>query len=953
MYMNKQIKLHSINLGMVKTEREKQLYAMKYMNEGSLYRYKQKISNKIKKELNSNEWTKDCNEMFKNILKNDKSYLTLNETNKKLIKLIDEEIKIYNKNNIRSIDSKDFKEDTIIAFFDNVLTRILKLKPNDLTMDFIVIEVKKTDMKIVKQIIKDGLTIKNRINKGKDENGLDIIEIQNDKYRFFTAGAGQTRQKKFMMIKESVWDKYEKYLMCGLTIKKINEMGGMNTNKFNAYLSLNNSASEVVSDFNIDKCIVVDDFTEIINDEVDYIKRDDEVFDGKIKYVTKDGKEISRDKKKTEWTLTRQFMDVPIDFMDGAGICLKNVFDKNTQIRMPWFKGILCPIDYKKYIKENNLKTNVTDIWGKEYDVIKDGIEVIFTKSQFKLWRYYKNIYQTNKNGEIIKDENNNDKIFMTGWEVYKTCFKYYNCTLNKCLEDEKRLKNMNINYQMLQTLNKISDEQIEYLTKDIKKIVNDVHSNIKNQLEFLGATLSNNHRNYLQETIRLYPEILSSKYMKKQLINSISSFKNEAKSGRIKMKSKRVFIIPDLIHFLSLLFGDGSDYALDYGQVSFNIYKDCERLALLRSPHLSREWAIRSNVFNEKTKYFKTNAVYVNAKDLMSLTLMNDWDGDEALIIKDSEEQKWLLDVAEYQMKSLRPIYYEMGGGKEKEINGLNEFESLKFVYEKSNIGKVSNTLTNIWSKDDCEDNIDNIKKICAYNNWIIDSAKKLELPKLPKTIRQLMNNKNYPYFFQFAKGKEVNECRPIGNGVIDRICKSIDNIEYTNFDYTKGFGKFKINALLSNNKYIKIDYEIIEFYKYTLNKTLKLIQTYALKYKNKEDESNFNYKELAYQEARKDILDYSKNNKYTYEQIVDIIITYAFRYDEINLAFIFNVFGAMIINNINNNLVLSLENPKVKMCECCGKRFEMKGKNNIYCEKCSKEKEKERKRLYWNSNH
>ena len=80
---------------------------------------------------------------------------------------------------------------------------------------------------------------------------------------------------------------------------------------------------------------------------------------------------------------------------------------------------------YKKYIKENNLNTKITDLWGKEYDVIEDDIRVIFTKSQFKLWNYYKNI----------------DEIGMTGWEVYKACFKAYGCTLNKCLEDEDKLK--------------------------------------------------------------------------------------------------------------------------------------------------------------------------------------------------------------------------------------------------------------------------------------------------------------------------------------------------------------------------------------------------------------------------------------------------------------------------------------------------------------------------------
>lgn len=939
MSMNKQIKLYSINLGLAKSSRENQLYRMKYLNDGSLFKYKKKISNNIKANLKTDVWDESCGEEFKKILSEDVSYKHLNSINKQLVSQIKEKIKEYdllderNNKHIRQVDSKYFKDTNQIAFFENALTRTLGIDGDHPTLDFIVIEVGNTDMEIVRQVIENGLIITERVKNGVDEDDVDIIEVKYNKYRFFSAGAGQTRQKKFMMIKNELWEKYEKKLMCGLSINTVNKLGGMNINKFNAYLSLNNSASDIVEEFDIDRCIVVDDFTEIINEEVDYITRDDEVDDGEITYTTKSGKTITRDKKKTVWDIKRKFMDVPIDFMDGAGICLESVFSKNTQIRMPWFKGILCPIDYKKYIKENNLKTKITDIYGKEYDIIDDDIRVIFTKSQFKMCKYYKNILD--ENGDI----------FITGWEVYKACYKYYECTCNKCLEDEDDLKNMKINYQMLQTLTDMSDEQIELLTTPTKELISKVHIDRDEQLKFLGATLDTRNRDYTQEIIRLYPEILSSKYIKKQLKDTITSFKKEAKSGRVKLKSKRVFIIPDLVHFMSILFGDGSDFALESKEVFFNEYKDSNKLALLRSPHLSREWSINNNVSNDKTKYFKTNAVYVNAKDLMSKILMCDWDGDEALIIENCKEQQWLIDLAERQMKHLRPLYYEMGGGGNTEINMVNTFNSLRFVYEKSNIGKVSNTLTNIWSKDDCNENEDNIKKLCAYNNWIIDSAKKLELPKLPKDIRELMNNKTYPHFFQFAKNKKKSEVRPVGSGVIDRICKSIDNIKYADFDYSKGFGKFK-SASLMNNKKIEINYEVIDFYIKLEENTRRLIRKYALKYKD--DDSGFNYKELAYTEARRDLLDYSKLIGADYLDIIDMIIKYSFKKDEMKLAFVFNVFGAVIINNLNKNIKLSIDDKTTRMCENCGKRFKRITNNQIRCEKCSKEtiREKDRTR-------
>lgn len=932
MAMNKQIKLYSINLGMAKSDAERQLYGMKYMNDSSLYNYKKHLSEIIKDSLGEDEWTEECTKIYKNMLKEDKFYIRLNESNKRLAEVIKKQISYYDKDYVRSVDSKYFKESNRIAVFESDLTRILNLFSDEPTLDFMVIEVGNTDMTIFKQVINNGLIVTERVRVGEDKNGVDIIEAKDNKYKFFSAGAGQTRQKKFLMIKQELWDKHEKEFMCGLSVDYINELGGMNINKFNAYLCLNNSASEVVEGIDIDKCIVVDDFTEVVNDEVDYITRDDEVADGETSYTTKTGKEVVRKRKKTEWGIERKFMDVPIDFMDGAGICLPSVFKKNTQFRMPWFKGLLCPVDFRKYIKENKLNTKVEDIYGVEHDVIEEDIKIIFTKSQFKMCKFYKNIYD--------KDGN----LFMSGWELYKTCFKFYGRTFNKCLEDEDRLKDMRINYQMLQTLTEMTDEEIEKLTKSTKDLISELHVNRDKQLDFLGATLQKRNRNYLQEIIRLYPEMLTSNYVKEQLKQTIKSFKKEAKSGRIKLQAKRVFIIPDLIHFMSLLFGDGSDYALEKGEVYFKEYKECDRLALLRSPHLSREWSMNENVkANNKLKYFETNGVYVNAKDLMSKILMCDWDGDEALVVKDSEEQKWLLDLAERQMKDLRPLYYEMGGGDSTPINNKNTYNSLKFVYEKSNIGKVSNTLTNIWSKDDYEDNTDNIKKLCAYNNWIIDSAKKLELPKLPKNIRDVMKNSTYPYFFQFAKGKKKSECRDIGNGVIDRICKSVDNIKYSEFDYSKGFGKFKLRNLL-NKKDVSIDREVIEYYTKLELKTRQLIAEYKLKYRSEDNDKSYDFKELAYESARKDLMEYSKSKNIDYSDLVDMIVKYSFEEDEMKLAFAINVFGAMIINNINKNIRLSVDNDMVMMCEECGTRIKKKSANDgstKYCDKCKKEKQ------------
>ena len=67
---------------------------------------------------------------------------------------------------------------------------------------------------------------------------------------------------------------------------------------------------------------------------------------------------------------------------------------------------------------------------------------MIFTKSQFKFHSYY----QT--------------------WQQYKTYFKKYHCSANFTNPEEERIKDATINYQMLQSLTDITDEEIYQIAK-------------------------------------------------------------------------------------------------------------------------------------------------------------------------------------------------------------------------------------------------------------------------------------------------------------------------------------------------------------------------------------------------------------------------------------------------------------------------------------------------------
>jgi rubrerythrin len=918
--MNKQVKLYSISLGMVKTKEERRLSTNKFYIGKAIIQRKNEIVEQIKKELGVEKWTTECKTLNKEYKAMDECLISCKKVEKNIKTQLHDELLKYE--GVREIESKYFRKSNTIAVFDNVLTRTLKLSDSEeTTLDFIVIEKGKQDDILMEQVINNGLKIDGTL------------------YRFFTAGAGQTRQKKWMMIKEDLWNEHQEILMCGLTLDIINNLGGMNTNKFLCYLSLNNSASDVIENFDIDKCIVVEDMETIVEDEeVDYISMDDKVPNGVTTYKKVD-KEIERKLYKTEWKVKPQKMNVPIPTMDGCGLCLPSFNKKNNQIRAPFIKGLLSPTNFVKYANKAG-NTKVKDIYGKEYDIIEDEIMIIFTKSQFKLWSYYKN--EVDENGNDILDENGNIKY--SGWDRYKESFKLYECTANLCKEDEDDYKDMTINYQMLQTLTNMTDEQIELLTGDFKELIKKVHSDRDSQLKFLGATLDNNKRDYFEEILRLYPEMLTSAFVKKKVSDTITSEKIKAKSGKLKIKAKRTFMVPDLVAFMDWLFNGTINPvgALKKNEVYCNLYKNDSRLGVLRSPHASREWILRTNArVEKKNEYFPTDAIYIGSHDLITLVLTNDSDGDEALVV--SSEEKWLLDLAEKQMEEIRPLFYEMGKAGAQLITTQNIFKSLKFAYEKGNIGKISNTITEIWSKDDYEKNMDNIKKLCAYNNLVIDSAKTLSVPKIPTEIKDLIKNRKYPYFFQFAKGKEEDKCLPIGNGVMDRICKSIDKIEYTKFIYHKSFGSFRTSKLMNNSK-IEIDMNIIDMYLKLEKKTNDLMVEYKKKADEDEDVNNTNYRQRAYEDARKDMVEYAKSNNIEYSDMIDMIIKWSFKGHDLRLAFVFEVFGAVIINNLNKNLKKSLDNGFM-MCDCCGKRVKTE-KNKKYCPECSTERTKIRNR-------
>lgn len=458
----------------------------------------------------------------------------------------------------RELDTSALADKNIIQLFESDLTRCMELRPFELTKDLIIVNV--FFFQVFNGIVNHGFT------------------LGGEKYVFLTASAGQIRTKKAVFVREAAWKRVEKQIMCGLSIDDINAKGGMNTNKFLAYLALANSATDEWEDFDIDKSIVVDDWETAVPGLVDHI-------DG----VT--------------YEIKREMTETVIPHMDGCGIQKVGV---TRMCRLPWVKGLMVTFPFDKFIQEKcDGNGIVTDIYGEEHDVIAEDIRYIFTKSQFKLWKFY------------------------DSWQAYKDNFKRYGCHACYCNMEERFISKSRINYQMLQTLSDLTDDEIRRITAKTIAEISSIGADYQTTMRLLGATPHNQNRSAMQEALIIYPELFRDIYNREILKQTKDSLTKQAKGGRLRVNGKYLFISPDLYAFCEWLFlGEQNPQGLlRDGDVYTSQYRDGDELACLRSPHLYREWAIRENKRSFELDYWfgMTKCLYTSCHDLISRYLMFD----------------------------------------------------------------------------------------------------------------------------------------------------------------------------------------------------------------------------------------------------------------------------------------------------------------------------------------
>lgn len=825
--------------------------------------------------------------------------------------------KMNGKHHIRELREKEISEKNIISVFESSFTRMIKAKPDELCEDFMVIQV--YYFSIIQDLIYHGFMYKG------------------EKYIYFTSSAGQIRTKKAVFVKESVWKTHEKTIMCGLTMDEINAKGGSNPNKYLAYMALTNSATDVWEEFDIDKTIVIEDFETEVFGIYDFI--DD-----------------------TDYSIRRTSGVIPITHTDGAGMMLPNAFGKtqrNKMIRAPFVKGLLGVFDFVKFIQANNCTPIVKDIYGQEHDVIAEDIQVIFTESQFKMYKYY------------------------ASWEQYKKLYKQYGCTAGYTNEEEERIKDATINYQMLQSLTDISDDEIYRIAEPSIEKLNNLCSSVEHIKEAFGCTPYNTNKTAFQKSVELYPELLNDGYVRNKLKDIKDSMVKNYKSGKLQVHGKYTFILPDFYAacqhwFMGLKNPEG---LLEDGEVFCWLFRKNEKLDCLRSPHLFMEHPIRTNMAwngyadrqQRIREWFVTDALYASCKDLISKIIMYDVDGDKSLVVAD----ELLISVVERNIKrfDIVPLYYNMKKALPAQLNSQTIYDGLNAAFTGGNIGIYSNNISKIWnsevfisgSQEEKMHALNCIKRLCCQNNFVIDYAKTLYKPEFPQEISKEIKEftrQPLPHFFKYAKDKEDHQVQATNSSFVNRLDVLIPNPRI-NCKYIKADGKKKalgkpVYQLMMSNPDLEIALirtesgRLIEGTNPVILKYLEKAKIYGQKMsdiaiKMPRDAATRSQirKAKSYQEIIKDVRAELSKFGYSESEVADILVKYLYESkDNRRKELLWTCYGEYILANLEKHFKART---KAIQCVDCGEWFGVSVYDSATCrcEECQGEHRRELARL------
>ena len=191
---------------------------------------------------------------------------------------------------------------------------------------------------------------------------------------------------------------------------------------------------------------------------------------------------------------------------------------------------------------------------------------------------------------------------------------------------EEPVAKDTTINYQMLQQLYMMTDEEIDIFTAPTYRKICNIATSPDAMLRTLRADPDST--NSYNRALSIYPELMREAYSRESLRNTKRRMTWDARSGAIYCANKRVFVSPDWYaacqHWFSHI--ENPDGLLPNGYIACKQFIKYNEVDVLRSPSLYFEHVIEKVAHDDEVyRWFTTNAIVTSCHDLISKILQFD----------------------------------------------------------------------------------------------------------------------------------------------------------------------------------------------------------------------------------------------------------------------------------------------------------------------------------------
>ena len=288
------------------------------------------------------------------------------------------------------------------------------------------------------------------------------------------------------------------------------------------------------------------------------------------------------------------------------------------QVRFLWTKGILFPVDYKKYCVEHGV-TTIVDVWGTERNILE--ADLILGESMVKLWSAYDSMESWLEAGV------SNGYV----WRVGK--YAHFNQASKWGFTNYQIFLPMQMNEDEIEEMLKPNIEYLEDVTcGDYVSTYLYLHGQSYTEETIKKMFGEDNDRveNTLAQALMIEPKLLADKSLQNKIKRMLIKTRNDIKLGRLSTNASLCVIVSDPIQLLEHLCGvKNPKGVLKKGEVysKFHMENGYKEAIAQRNPMLISNNLIKVNICEidkEYAEYFKylDDVICVNGNDLMNESL-------------------------------------------------------------------------------------------------------------------------------------------------------------------------------------------------------------------------------------------------------------------------------------------------------------------------------------------